>query len=274
MLPSDQSSERPTAVQAGGHTSLDFKCYSGSIIVVRGSVGNLENLHFLIDTGTNQSVVDRRLASRLGLTIRHGRMGVLGHEVSAEQAVLADIKLGPLTMKSLSVSALDLRFLGQSLHVRIDMLIGLDMLGQRNFSIDYESKRLVFGHVPALPLALPMESGPPFVTVLAHLDGVSYRLLVNTAASRVILFNTNKQGLMREIKIERADIATNSAGEEVVCKQARLGHLRLGDKEFTPGAVCLVNDEGKPYDGLLPIPALGFKEVAFDFERHILWLRK
>jgi hypothetical protein len=252
---------------------LDFKLYRGSLIVVRGSVGKHKNLRFMVDTGTNRSIADRRLIEMLGAVERPGSIGVLGQQVGAKESVLNDVNVGPVAAEYLPVSVLDLRFIEQALNARIDMLVGLDVLGKRDFSVDYESKRLVFGRVAALSLAVPMESGPPLVSVLAQMNGVSYRLLVNTAASRLTLFSTDKPGFSRQIKIGNTDLAINVAGNEVVCELARLGPLRLGEKEISPGAVCLVNDQRGQFDGSLPIRALGFKEVAFDFERHVLWLR-
>lgn len=44
-----------------------FELYHGYLIVVRGSVGNLENLSFVVDAGAYHSVVDQWIAHKLGL---------------------------------------------------------------------------------------------------------------------------------------------------------------------------------------------------------------
>ena len=47
---------------------VPFKLCRGYAIVVRGSVGNLKNLNFLVDTGAVPSVLDERIAQKLHLT--------------------------------------------------------------------------------------------------------------------------------------------------------------------------------------------------------------
>jgi Aspartyl protease len=46
---------------------IRFKLYQGYIIVVQGSIGTLQKLNFVIDTGAVPSVVDPRVAQKLGL---------------------------------------------------------------------------------------------------------------------------------------------------------------------------------------------------------------
>src|SRR4051794_30344685 len=47
---------------------IALKLYRGYTIVARGSIGNLKNLNFLIDTGAVPSILDRRIAKKLRLT--------------------------------------------------------------------------------------------------------------------------------------------------------------------------------------------------------------
>lgn len=48
--------------------SIPFKLYRDYLIVVQGSLGGREALNFLIDTGVNPTVIDSRIAKKLGLT--------------------------------------------------------------------------------------------------------------------------------------------------------------------------------------------------------------
>jgi predicted aspartyl protease len=270
---SDERNGQLLGAKAMPRSSLDFKLYRGYMIVVPGSVANLTDLHLLVDTGTNLTMVDRRLAEKLG-TFQHVNIRVLGETVSGGKTVLTDLKVGPLSTKSLPVLVLDLSSLEQALHLRIDMVIGLDVLGQSSFSINYETKRMRFGDPPALPLVLPMQSGPPFVSVTARLDGVPLRLLVNTGIPSLILHPAGGQSRIEEVKSERSNLVMNAAGLQFVCKRGSLHALRLADRELGRQTAFIVNDRRNVFDGSLPIPALGFKEVAFDFEHHLLRLRR
>src|SRR5215471_9873118 len=51
-----------------GTAIVPFKLYHDYLIVVKGSLGSLESLNFLVDTGANPTAIDCRLAKKLGLT--------------------------------------------------------------------------------------------------------------------------------------------------------------------------------------------------------------
>src|SRR5215471_9913055 len=189
--------------------SLDFKLYRGHLIVVSGSVGGLKNLHFLVDTAASKSIAARRLVERLGAHQHPGTLQVPGETVGVGLAVLTDLRAGPLSAKSLSVAAMDLASVEQALGTHIDMLIGLDLLGQSSFSIDYESKRILLGRPPALPLMIPMQSGPPWVSVTAQVDGRPLRLLVSTAVPALSLYAPNGETATREVEMDQTNLNVN-----------------------------------------------------------------
>ncbi len=253
--------------------SLDFKLHRGYLIVVSGSVSGLKNLHFLVDTAASKSIAATRLVERLGAHQHPGTLCVPGETVSVGQAVLTDLRAGPLSAKSLSVSALDLASVEQALGTHIDMLIGLDLLGQSSFSIDYETKRILFGPPPALPLMIPMQSGPPLVSVTAQLDGRPVRLLVNTSVPALSLHAPDGEATTREVNMDQANLAINVAGGWLVSERVSVQSVRLGDVELGRQPAFLVTERRKEFDGSLPIPG-HFKEVAFDFEHHLLGLRR
>src|SRR5262249_22452343 len=161
LVTSSVRSQTPTRTdnlaQADGKTStarpaLNFKLYRGYLIVVTGSVGGLKNLHFIVDTSASPSIADRRLVEKLRMRQRSESVSVTGGIVGAGRAVLTEVHVGPIVAKSLPVLALDLSDLGRELGTDIDMLIGLDVLAQSSFSIDYRARRIFFGEPPSLPL--------------------------------------------------------------------------------------------------------------------------
>jgi predicted aspartyl protease len=257
---------------------LDFKLYRGYLIVVSGSVGGLRNLHFVVDTGTSSSIADRRLVEKLGVRQRPGSVlvpgQIVGQIVGAAPAVLTDVQVGPISAKSLPVLALDLSYLGRELGIHIDMLIGLDLLGQSSFTIDYEAKRIRFGSPPSLPLTLPMQSGPPRVTVPAQVNGERLRMLVITGSPAFMIQianDPNGNPTIQNIDFGHAKVVMNIAGGQTVLRRVTVQSVRLGDAELGPQPAFLV--DWKMFEGTLPIPGR-FKEVAFDFEHKMLGLRR
>lgn len=253
--------------------SLDFKLCHGYLIVVSGSVGGVKNLHFLLDTGTSESIADQQLVERLRAHQHPGTLYVPGETVSAGRAVLSDLRAGPLSVKSVSVSILDLASWQQALRTHIDMLIGLDVLGQRSFTIDYEAKRIFFGEHPPLPLMVPMQSGPPLVSVTAWVSRRPLRMLVNTAIPALTLHAPNEEIAIRDVKTDQSNFTINAAGGLLVSKRVSIQSVRLEDVELGPQPASIVSERRHAFDGSLPLPG-AFKVVAFDFERHVLGLRR
>ena len=46
---------------------VHFRLYRNYLIVVQGSLGLLDGLNFLVDTGANPTAVDQKIAKKLGL---------------------------------------------------------------------------------------------------------------------------------------------------------------------------------------------------------------
>ena len=253
-------------------TSLNFKLYRGYLIMVEGSVGELKNLHFIVDTSSSPSIADRRLVAKLGILQQSESVSVPGGIVGAGRAVLRDVRVGPLSARSLPVLSLDLSYLGKELGINVDMLLGLDLLGQSSFSIDYRARSIFFGQPPSLPLALPMESEPPLVFVTVMLDGRPSRLLVNTGFPDLMLEGTGGERI-QNVNIDQTRLAMNAAGSEVVCKRGTVRSVRLGAMDLGEQPAVFVNRSSKELDGSLPITAR-FKEVAFDFKHQVLGIRR
>ena len=260
----DQS--QPSAAHLG---TLDFDLYRDYLIVVRGSAGGLNNLNLLVDTGADPTLVDQKLAEKLQLVRRDARIAVLNQTIATESAVLPVLEVGPLQTNNLPVLVQDLSFLEKGLQVRIDAVIGLDALGQNGFTINYKSKKIRFGQPSTMPFSAPLQFARRFVTVEAELNGQSVRLLVDTGASALTLFATRVQGLVPDRRVQNQKPTITVAGcferKQVLLHDLSVGQVKLGQE-----AAFIAddqNDPGRDFDGLLSLPALGFKEVTFDFQR-------
>src|SRR6266849_3574218 len=139
---------------------VPFRLYRGYAIVVRGSIGNLSNLNFLIDTGAVPSVLDRRIARKLRLAGTLGKLSVFTQKLDTEHSNAPNVQLGQLHADALPVVVRDLSFAEQALGTRVDAMIGFDFLGQSAFTIDYVSKKIVFGPIDASLAAIPYQSRP------------------------------------------------------------------------------------------------------------------
>jgi predicted aspartyl protease len=254
----------PYAMGYDGQT-VRFHLYGNYLVVAKGSVGSLKGLNFLVDTGTSPAVVDQHLAHKLHLQEQSVNVAVIGGSVPGGESVVPSLAFGPLRKDHLPVLVEDLSFFEKTFGVQIDAVIGLDVLGQSPFVIDYRSHEIHFGFFPALATSLlfHVEEGLPIVN--GELDHVSARLLFDTGASSLILF-----GAPRDLRQPMKISVTIGEFER---KRVSLQSLKLGDAEFGRESAFLVERRSaanRDFDGLMSPAALGITKVAIDQGRGIL----
>ena len=143
------------------------------------------------------------------------------------------------------------------------------MLSQSNFSIDYVKKRIVFGTGLSFASAAQFQSGPPLVTVQMEVDGVPLRLLLDTGASGVLLFQSRVHDRLPQLTVLGEKTSSNMGGD-FRRRRVLLTRTNLGGTDFGQQTAFVVEDQedtGRDFDGLLGTSALGLKQIAFDFQR-------
>jgi predicted aspartyl protease len=249
--------------------TVSFDLYHGYLIVARGSAGPMKGLAFLLDTGASPTVLDPRLARKLHLEQFPASISVLGGSVQAEAAIVPSLNFGPMQRDNVSVLIEDLSFLQKALPVRVDGVIGLDVLGQSAFVIDYASREIHFGPSAALPNSLPLRMKEGLAIVDAEVNHIPAHLLVDTGASSVILFARTTPGPISDLKISAVQRRPDMIGD-FDRKQVRLHSLKLGKAEFGQEPAFVVpggSHAGQAFDGLMSPAALGLTRVVIDVGR-------
>jgi predicted aspartyl protease len=261
--PADAMSDRAATVR--------FDLYQGFCMVAQGSAGPLKKLNFLLDTGTIHSTFDSRIAGRLSLRDEEPiSVVVLGGRVQGEKATLPSLEFGPLQRSNLLVGTADLSFVQKTLPVHIDAIIGLDVLGQVPFSIDYSARVIRFGVAPALHVSVPLRIDGGLAVFDAEIDHTPVRLLLDTGASSLILFKSDAQPGSRGYTATRRGMNSSEVYES---KQVRVRSLKVGLEEFRQeSALVARNPEPSQlhYDGLMSPVALGISQVSVDLDRGVL----
>ena len=118
----------PSGRAAGARATLPVKLYGGYTVVVQGSIADIPNLNFIIDTGALPTVVDARIAGKLGLSGNRQSLTVFSRQVGTERVVLPNVRIGPVRATGVQGLVADLSFAEKSLGLRIDAIVGLDVL--------------------------------------------------------------------------------------------------------------------------------------------------
>lgn len=256
---------------------MPLRLYRGYLVVVEGTVGGLQHQNLLIDTGTAPSIVNARVARDLKLDIAPGRLAVLNDlRVPAGRAVLPSLTVGPIQTASLPVMVRDLSAEERSLGFPIAAVVGLDVLGKSSFCIDYSAQRVVFGPVTRDGIALPLKGEPPLATVDLAVNGQDVRMLVDTGAAGLVLFQSRVENRLPLPQSAVSRSTSNLSGNFFV-REFSPDDVVIGGKRFPLKKAFLAPDQqdyNRAFDGLMGVGALGFKSIAFDFEAHIVYLQR
>jgi predicted aspartyl protease len=244
--------------------AVSFDLYRGYLMVARGSAGTLRGLTFLVDTGTSASVLEPRLAAKLHLERRAtSSIAFLGSTVKAERAVVPSLDFGPMHAENVPVLIEDLYFLQKTLPIRVHGIIGLDVLGQSAFVIDYPARQIHFGPLPAFPDAIPLHMTGGLPIIDAEVNHLPARLLLDTGALSLFLF---ARSIQTTAKVNAAWQSSEDIGK-FERDPVKLKSLKLGTAEFGREPAFVIPSSGHAFDGLISPAGLGIKKVAIDLGR-------
>jgi predicted aspartyl protease len=256
----------PKVDAAGRQGSIPFKLYAGFLIVMEGRIGDRDKLKFVLDTGVTYSAVDRKLADKLPVARRPGKIVSFDKAIAAEWTEVPNLEFGPIQVNNLPMMIGDLRYF-ESYATHIDAVIGLDLLRLSSFSIDYDTHKVSFGPV-ATASGVPMNVDNICLTVDLLAGDSTVRLIVDTGAQTFIFYEDRVVSRLPQLRIG-GEIAGKGLAGSVTSKRgfipkARLGTTDLGGEVFfvkAPSANVLPG-----IDGYFGTAVLKAHRIDFDFE--------
>jgi predicted aspartyl protease len=246
-------------------------------MVVSVSVNDRGPFDFLVDTGTNTTLIDPELAKDLDLKPA-GQMSLtsLAQSVSVARYFLQTFRVGPASVSNLEALAVPLPQL-HALGGKIRGILGMNFLLEFSFLLDYEQQRLELFPFPELARA------PEGLRVRAEINDWrilipvaspasprgSWKLALDSGISQLLVFEdrmgTSGKGIDRCSQANcLMQVATNLSRQNASI--VRLHDLRIGDTHLRDVAAVVLRNQllnpADPGDGLLP--AALFRSVFFD----------
>jgi len=256
-------------------TALSMQLVSGYLIVVEGSIGGLHGLRFLVDTGVTRSVIDRRIADKMALPRWTASLINFDKAVEVESCQVPEISFGAEHAANLKMTVADLGYLGAS-GLRIDAVVGWDLLGRKSFRLDFDKKLVIFEPREHRGSRFaPVRPNDLFLMVETYVDGTPVWMVADTGTQGVTFYQ-ERLGSVGARYTVRGDAIGQSLGGRINARVADVSRLRLGAQDLDR-TVQLIHAPltGAPEGiaGYLGFAALNAKEIDFNLEKkEIRWV--
>jgi predicted aspartyl protease len=238
--------------------SVQFKLLRSYLIVLPVIVNDAGPYEFLLDTGTNTTLVSTEFARQLRLRPidRIELVTAAGAQI-VPRAQLASITVGGQRAEDVEVLFSALHEV-RAIKPEIVGVLGQNFLAQHNYLIDYRARQIMFMKEEALERQLcgehlPIEwhEGRAIITVGKNRG----RLVLDSATATLLFFDIARRGLTLDWDQTAPQWlqARSDLGSRLV-QQRRLRNFNVGGVRFydLPAALCAMKDEGRVEDGLLP----------------------
>lgn len=266
-----------TALQTATPTTLPARIVQGYLMVVSVNVNNHGPFDFLVDTGTNTTLIDPALAKELALQAKDKlELSSLARATTVPRYFLEKFSLGPASVSNLETLGVPLTQLAALDH-KIRGVLGMNFLLQFSFRLDFD--RSLMEIYPFPEEALVPEGLKVPVTINES------RLLVTVASDaaphgswRLALDSGIAQPLIFEQRIEKSTVASHRFAKDSRMMQVstnlaehsastvRLDDLAIAETQLPQMEVVILRNDlqkkSDPQDGLLP--AAAFHSVFFD----------
>jgi hypothetical protein len=264
----EESAEAPVMAIRG---EVPFRLFGGYLIVMEGTIGTLQGLKFVLDTGVTYSMIDRKLADQLALLRKSGKIVNFDKTAAVEWATVPEIRVGPIRLGPEPVMVGELSYF-QSFATHVDAVIGLDILARRSFTIDFAEKKIRFGRSEPERFSTPLSARTICLTVEVKTGDQTLRLIPDSGAQGIVLYE--ERLLDRQIRYQgRGEIMGVSVGGHVRSKIGFMPRLQLGGREMDREVFLTESPHSNALagiDGYLGLGTLHARRINFDFESNTL----
>jgi predicted aspartyl protease len=238
-------------------------------------IGEAGPYRFLIDTGSQSTVLSTDVATQLalGLAGKKRVIGIGGAQL-ADTTVIEEIGLGRRSFYGLSVLLFEAR------HIGADGIVGIDGLQNQRVLLDFHGNRIAVGDAKTLGgdsgyeiIVTARRRSGQLIMTRARIDGVATDIVIDTGADTSIGNRALQRALAKGGAMSQATM-TSVTGQEIVADLGYARQLQVNDTVRINNLVIAYADT-PAFDALRlskrPALLLGmrelrlFKRVAIDF---------
>lgn len=240
------------------------------MIVVSVTVSETEKFDFLLDTGTNSTIITPEAAQKLNLRPQD-RMEMItatGKQI-VPRSFLQSLALGSKSAKDVEVLIMDLPVLDK-IDKKICGILGQNFLAQFNYLLDFDKRQIVFdadgeleNRLRGRQVSIEIEENRLLIAV--NIQKNSRQFSLDAGAANLILF----EGAGIEKRATSfVKLLTNTG--DGAAQNARFDFLQIGDKTFydLPAIIMSEKNESRTEDGLLPLCL--FRSIYFNHKKRFV----
>jgi predicted aspartyl protease len=156
---------KPTVHRSEEGAGIPFRMSkSRPLLIVEAFVNGEGPFNFAVDTGASVTVVSPRVAKKASLTpSRKAAAKAIGAggQLDTRLAKLESLVLGTVEVKHLRVAVMSLSAVGRAIHLRLDGILGYNLLKNYRVTIDYPNGVVLLQSAPPRPkTARPTGTAP------------------------------------------------------------------------------------------------------------------
>ena len=246
--------------------NLPFEVVERNAIAIPVTIDDAGPFRFLLDTGASHSSISARLADRLDLRpVAKTLVTTPAGDSWRVVVALRRVAIGNVAAERVLASVAPTEQLVDS---NIHGVLGQDVLAELHFTLDYRERLLWWGEPhPAhgkTRVALEWVAGCPVLrAATAGADGSALRLIPDTGASHLVLFQSAAAALPR-VRAAPELFTLRTLADRRTVQQVVVAELRVGDIALTNQPAALIDSTPQriPADGLLPLHL--FRRVTFN----------
>lgn len=225
---------------------------------------------FLLDTGTNSTLVTPALAARLRLRPSDSvTLITVAGQTDVPRARLGKVEVGGRAATDVEALVSGLEPLTE-IDPRVRGVLGQNFLERFNYTLDYDGRAVEFERDAAPPsgerVPFALEEGKLVVGAVCDAPAPrALRLVLDAAATGLVIFDDARRDLAQILSAQTPALMLTEAGG-VRARLARLPGLRVGGSRLRDVPVALLPDpapgDRRAEDGLLPTSL--FRAVYFN----------
>jgi predicted aspartyl protease len=243
-------------------SEIKLRLVHDTVVVVSLMANDQGPFDFVLDTGTNTTIVDPSLASRLSLvTLDHIQLSTLSGTQTVIRSSMRTLRAGPADVENLEVLVQDLSEV-RRVDSHIQGIVGQNFLSHFNYLLDYRKRALqievaseIRDAVEGEPVRVEVTENKMIVPSEVQSRGdAKLRLLLDSGANMVTLIHKSSQSLGTSVLGSWLELtASGQAGLRV----GRVPTLAIGPEKFHDITVALPDaqssDSERVEDGMLPM---------------------